>query len=264
MPDPRQIRGLGWKPDLPDQRDILYSISPKAAKALPASVDLRAQCPPIYDQGRLGSCTANAIAGAIEFEQMKQQIAEFTPSRLFIYYNEHVIEHSVLFDSGAQIRDGIKSVVAQGVCPETMWTYDDTPPANDGDPCASCKYARKPDSGCYTEAKKHKVKSYHRLPQTEQAMKDCLASGYPFIFGFTCYNNLPFQSNDGVIPLPEPTNKVIGGHAIMAVGYDDGKRLFTIRNSWGKTWGVQGYGFMSYDYLSNSNLSDDFWTVRLV
>jgi C1A family cysteine protease len=264
MPDPRQIRGLGWKPDLPDQRDILYSISPKAAKALPASVDLRAQCPPIYDQGRLGSCTANAIAGAIEFEQMKQQIAEFTPSRLFIYYNEHVIEHSVLFDSGAQIRDGIKSVAAQGVCPETMWTYDDTPPANDGDPCASCKYARKPDSGCYTEAKKHKVKSYHRLPQTEQAMKDCLASGYPFIFGFTCYNNLPFQSNDGVIPLPEPTNKVIGGIANMAVGYDDGKRLFTIRNSWGKTWGVQGYGFMSYDYLSNSNLSDDFWTVRLV
>src|ERR1041385_2941961 len=97
MPDPRQIRGLGWKPDLPDQRDnaFLYSISPKAAKALPPNVDLRAQCPPIYDQGRLGSCTANAIAGAIEFEQKKQQITEFTPSRLFIYYNERVMEGTV-------------------------------------------------------------------------------------------------------------------------------------------------------------------------
>src|SRR5450631_3625349 len=112
--------GYGWLPDLPDQRDFTYA-APQAPKALPKSVDLRAQCPAVYDQGQLGSCTANSIGGAVEFELMKQKAPVFMPSRLFIYYNERVIENTVNSDNGAQIRDGIKTVNQQGVCPETAW-----------------------------------------------------------------------------------------------------------------------------------------------
>src|ERR1019366_4769920 len=121
---PRRIQRYGWVPDLPDQRDHLYSAPIAILQTLPPSMDLSPQCPPVYDQGQLGSCTANAISAAIQFEQMKQALADvFNPSRLFIYYNERTIENPVASDSGAQIRDGIKSVVAQGVCPETSWPY---------------------------------------------------------------------------------------------------------------------------------------------
>jgi len=121
----RRIGSYGWIPDIPDARDRVLQL-PRRAAALPPSVDLRAQCPAVYDQGQLGSCTANAIAGAIEFDQRKQQLTQiFTPSRLFIYYNERVMENSVASDSGAQIRDGIKSVGSQGACPETLWPYEE-------------------------------------------------------------------------------------------------------------------------------------------
>src|SRR5438552_496218 len=118
------IQWYGWQPDLPDHRDLKFAAAPSLLRKLPAKVDLRKQCPPVYDQGQLGSCTANAIGAAFEFEQMKQNYGTgFTPSRLFIYYNERVMEHTVDMDSGAQIRDGIKSVNNQGVCPEQMLPY---------------------------------------------------------------------------------------------------------------------------------------------
>ena len=111
QPGQRRIGRYGWHPDLPDHRDLHYAVPHAVALALPASADLRPGCPPVYDQGQLGSCTANAIAGAIEFDQIKEKLPEFTPFRLFIYYNERVIEHDVQSDNGAQIRDGIKSVL---------------------------------------------------------------------------------------------------------------------------------------------------------
>src|SRR5882757_1810718 len=120
----RHFLSYGWQPDLPDQRDLIYSAPHVAAKALPKSVDLRSHCPAVYDQGQLGSCTANAIGGAIEFDLMKQNAPVFTPSRLFIYYNERVIENTVSSDNGAQIRDGIKTVNQQGVCNEKDWPYN--------------------------------------------------------------------------------------------------------------------------------------------
>jgi C1A family cysteine protease len=123
----RKIARYGWKPDLPDQRDYSYAVPPHVAKNISTSVDLRAQCPAVYDQGGIGSCTANAIAGALEFDMMKQGLEDFVPSRLFIYYNERAIEGNVGVDSGAYIRDGIKSVASQGDCPESMWSYDATP-----------------------------------------------------------------------------------------------------------------------------------------
>jgi len=122
---PRTLRGYGWVPDLPDHRDRVYQAPMRRLEALPPSVDLSTGCPDVYDQGQLGSCTANAIAAALEFDQMKQQVKDvFVPSRLFIYYNERVIERTVDDDSGAMIRDGIKSVSKEGAPHETLWPYD--------------------------------------------------------------------------------------------------------------------------------------------
>src|ERR1051326_2107051 len=171
---------LGWVPDLPDHRDHLYSAPAHLITKLPPLVDLRKQCPPVYDQGNLGSCTANSIGAAIEFEQMKQKEKPFVPSRLFIYYNERVIEHSVNSDNGAQIRNGIKSVNKLGVCPEAMWTYDD----------GKKKFMEKPTPDCYKNALNNQVMSYQRVTQTLMQLKGCLADGYPFVFGFTVYDNM--------------------------------------------------------------------------
>ncbi len=188
-----KVSRYGWLPDLPDHRDRLYAAPVAVPGALPAKADLRAQCPPVYDQGQLGSCTANAIAGAIQFDRMKQKLAElFTPSRLFIYYNERAIEHTVNSDSGAQIRDGIKSVAQQGDCPETEWPY------------VIAKFKTRPPKNCYADALKYKVVLYQRVTQTLSQLKGCLASGWPFVFGFTVYESFESAAvaKTGHAPLP--------------------------------------------------------------
>lgn len=244
--------GYGWVADLPDHRDQLYAAP--ALGVIPPSVELRPQCPPVYDQGQLGSCTANAIAAAIEFDRLKQKLADFIPSRLFIYYNERVLEGTVDSDSGAQIRDGIKSVAKQGACPEREWAYD------------IAKFKTKPASRCYADATKHKAVLYQRLVQIESQLKTCLATGCPFVFGFTVYES--FESaqvaKTGIAPLPQPHERVLGGHAVMAVGYNDVKQVFIVRNSWGAGWGQKGYFTLPYAYLLSTSLSADFWTIRVV
>jgi len=263
-PGHRRVSRYGWIPDLPDQRDFYYSVAPHVAAALPASVDLRPGCPPVYDQGQIGACTANAIAGAVEFDQKKQGLPEYTPSRLFIYYNERVVnEHQpAAVDGGAYIRDGIKSVATQGVCHETLWTYDDT--NKSPNPCPQCKYAQKPTANCYTEGATHTVKTYQRLTPTLANLQGCLASGFPFVFGFTVYESFESQqvATTGIMPMPAASEKVVGGHAVLAVGYSDATQQFIVRNSWGTGWGLQGYFMMPYAYPTNTNLADDFWTVR--
>jgi C1A family cysteine protease len=250
----RQVKRYGWVRDLPDQRDHLYAAPVTCLTDLPPSADLRAQCPPVYDQGQLGSCTANAIGAAIEFDLKKQSLADATPSRLFIYYNERAIEGSVDSDSGAQIRDGIKAVNKQGACPEGMWPYD------------IANFAEKPSDDCYAAGLRCRAVSYSRLVQTPGQMKGCLAAGYPFVFGFAVYES--FESKEGaqsgVVPMPKPGERVLGGHAVMAVGYDDEQRNFIIRNSWGSGWGQGGYFLMPYHYLHDPNLASDFWTVRML
>jgi len=259
----RKIARYGWKPDLPDQRDFTYA-APVHTKATAAdtNVDLRDQCPrEVYDQGQLGSCTANAIAGAIEFDMLKQRMNAFTPSRLFIYYNERAMEGTTAYDSGAYIRDGIKSVNSQGACPEGA--VGDPPPAW---PYDASQFAVQPPQPCYDKAKELKAVNYFSVTQNLADMKGCLAEGYPFVFGFTVYES--FESQDvartGNVPMPKPTEKVMGGHAVLAVGYDDDERVFICRNSWGNQWGDAGYFYMPYAYLLDDNLSDDFWTIRLV
>ena len=252
---PRRIRRFGWIPDLPDIRDHLYSAPQPTLEALPARVDLRPQCPPVLNQGRLGSCTANAIANAHLFDQRRQRAAKpFLPSRLFIYYNERVIEGTVNTDAGAQIRDGIKSVAKDGVCSEATWPY------------VIGKFTKKPSAAAYTEAKKYTATSYSRVTRTLTQMKGCLASGYPFVFGFTVYERFASKATaaTGEAQLPLPGEGVVGGHAVLAVGYDDSRQRFLVMNSWGTRWGQGGCFTMPYAYLTDTDLAADFWTVRVV
>ncbi len=264
----RQIARFGWTPDIPDHRDHIYAAIPAVLKKLPAKVDLRAKLPPVYDQGRIGSCTANAIAAAIQFDRSKnKQKPDFVPSRLFVYYNERAVEGSITTDSGAQIRDGIKQVAKLGVPPESLWAYDDTPALSDGGPWPTgAKPAQKPSAAAYTEAAKYQAISYQRLPRTLNAFRGVLAEGYPFVFGFSVYENL--YGADGkplnTVLLPGPKDQLLGGHAVLAVGYDDAKQVFIVRNSWGAKNQDKGYFYMPYAYLTEEGLSDDFWTIRLI
>jgi C1A family cysteine protease len=226
-------------------------VRPAKIAPLPSSVDLRPLCPPIEDQGELGSCTANALVGALEFLELKEQIPYINLSRLFIYYNERVLNRTVNSDSGASLREGIKTLSKQGVCDELLWAYIIT------------KFESKPSPDCYAQARHHKISSYYRLTLLND-MKQCLASGYPFVFGFTVYDSFesPQVAHTGIVNMPQPSENVLGGHAVVAVGYDDTTQRFIVRNSWGSGWGMQGYFTIPYGYLANSNLSDDFWTIR--
>jgi C1A family cysteine protease len=251
---PRELRHYGWIPDVPDQRDYVYAAPAPYLAELPAKTDLRANCPPVYDQGELGSCTANAIGAAIEFDRMKQGLSDFVPSRLFIYYNERKIEGTVSIDAGAMIRDGIKTVASDGACPEPEWPY------------VISKFTTRPPAKCYEDAKLDRVVAYQRLIQDINQMKGCLASGFPFVFGFTVYESFesPDVAKSGHAVMPSLGERAVGGHAVVAVGYEDSRQWFIVRNSWGTGWGMKGYFTMPYAYLLTPGLARDFWTIRLV
>jgi C1A family cysteine protease len=241
----------GWVPDLPDHRDLLYGALRVAPLVLPEHIDLRPTCSPVENQGNLGSCTGNALAGALEFLERKDKVTFIDLSRLFIYYNERVIEGTVKSDSGAMIRDGIKTLKKQGVCSEIKWPY------------VISKFAVKPKSACYKEALNHQITSYHRI-LTLNEMRACLAEEFPFVFGFTVYESFESQevARTGIVNMPQPNEGTLGGHAVLAVGYDDSEKRFIVRNSWGTDWGQKGYFTIPYDYVADRNLSDDFWTIR--
>jgi C1A family cysteine protease len=174
---------------------------------------------------------------------------------LFIYYNERAMEGTVDQDSGARIRDGIKSVVKLGVCPEDEWPYSTD----------LTVVTEKPPDPAFIDARRNKAIAYHRVTQNLRQMKGCLAEGYPFVFGFAVYSS--FESDEvthtGVVPMPDPnTEEQVGGHAVMAVGYDDSQQRFIVRNSWGTDWGMAGYCTMPYAYLTDHQYSNDFWTIR--
>jgi C1A family cysteine protease len=250
----RQIQRYGWVPDIPDARDFMYAAPEAVLASLPTSVDLRPDCPPVYDQDKLGSCTANAIGAAFEFQQCREQLADFMPSRLFIYYNERHLEGTVDEDSGAMIRDGIKSVHKLGVCDEKIWAYD------------IARFTERPPAEAYAQAKDHQATVYRRVIPVLHQMQGCLASGTPFVFGFSVYES--FESREvaetGVVPLPPRSERLLGGHAVLAVGYDDASQRFLVRNSWGTDWGMDGYCTMPYGYLTDPSLARDFWAIYAV
>lgn len=250
---PKPTIKFGWKRDLPDHRDFKFKIV--APHDLPPMIDLRSGCPEVYNQGNLGSCSSNAIGGAFQFEQKKQQKPDFIPSRLFIYYNEREMEGTINEDAGAMIRDGIKSVVDKGVCPEYMWQYIES------------KFKKKPCDCCYTEALKNQVTEYLRIsPHSLYEVKHCLSDGYPVIFGFTIYESMMTDevAKSGIVPIPQANESPIGGHATLAVGYDDSKQCLIVRNSWGAEWGIGGYFYLPYWYITTPNAAADFWTIRMV
>jgi C1A family cysteine protease len=250
-----QLARYGWVRDIPDQRDFLYAPPPAISAALPPQVDLRPQCPPPYDQGQLGSCTANAIAGALQFLEGKEgSPSPVMPSRLFIYYNERELEGSTGSDSGAQIRDGIKTVARDGFCPEAEWPYD------------IASFATRPAARCYSDALRERVSQYLRLTPAIVPLLTCLATGFPFVFGFSVYESFesPRVAGTDVAQLPGPGERLVGGHAVVAGGYDQPAGRFLVRNSWGDGWGMKGYFTMPFQYLTDPMLAADFWTIRQV
>jgi len=236
----------GWKPDQKDARDFVFKAQ---APALPRKVDLRRRCTAVENQGELGSCTGNAIVSAVEYLRYPSR-ANY--SRLFVYYNERMLEGTIDIDNGAQIRTGIKTLSKFGVCREVYHRYDID------------RFRDKPTDKAYTLAATCKIKEYRRATSL-LALRQALAAGSPVVFGFTVFAS--FQStkvyNTGVMPMPKKGEGDYGGHAVLAVGYDDDARVVICRNSWGKEWGDSGYFYMPYDFISNEEWASDFWTFSL-
>ena len=247
--------GLGGVRDRPDKRDHRYEPPPSVLARLPAKVDLRQSLPPVYNQFEINSCTGNAIAAAMEFDERRLGMRDVKrPSRLFIYYNERAREGTTAKDSGGQIRDGIKSVAAQGVCPEAEWPY------------LKANVLREPTKAAYSRARRYKAVRYLRMMHNLDELRSCLAEGFPFVLGIKVFTS--FQGEEvrrtGRLDMPGKGEKTVGLHAALAAGYDEGRRRFLVRNSWGPKWGIEGYFTMPYEYLLDPKISHDFWTVRFV
>ena len=247
-------RGYGWKPDAHDPRDLRYAPPPHLLRALPPAVDLRRHCPAAYDQLSLNSCVANAVAAALEFEQVRQGERKATPSRLFLYYNARVLEGLTKQNHGVQIRYGIKAVAKQGACEEIHWPYH------------VHHFAKQPPKKLYAAARQHRAMRYFRMRRSLEHLHACLAEGYPFIFGMSVYSQ--FESarvrRTGTVALPGKHEKRVGGHAVLAVGYSHARRRFLVRNSWGQDWGQGGYFTIPYGFLKDPRLAKNFWTIRWV
>lgn len=247
-------RNYGWRPDLADMRDRL---TPPSTAPVPKSVDLRTKSymPPIQDQGNLGSCTAHAIAGAYRAEYQREKGTIIDPSRLFIYYGERTIEHTITSDAGAMIRDGMKVVAKVGAPPESLWPYDIT------------KFAEKPPQAAYDAAPLHKCLVYTRLSGSVLSVQQALAKGQLVVCGFTVYESFESQAaaDTGKVPDPKKGERVLGGHAVCIVGYKALKSGLTLiwRNSWGPDWGAKGFFTTSDKFLKLTGASD-FWTCSVI
>ena len=276
-------RSMGWLPDYPDFRDytedtqeiatLLKPATPKRTRAvtadkLPSSVDLRPWCSSVEDQGMLGSCTANAGVGIIEYYERKVFGRHTDASRLFLYKVTRNLMKAK-GDTGAYLRTTIGAMVLFGVPPEEYWPYTDD----------EKKFDAEPNAFTYAFASNFQAIKYfrHDPPNTEPAklltnLKTWLAKGHPAMFGFTVYNSIEQAETTGRIPFPSSKEKIEGGHAIVAVGYDDKMKIknthskaettgaLLIRNSWGTGWGEKGYGWLPYDYV-RKGLAEDFWTI---
>ena len=238
---------------MPDHRDKYYDEIRKKPARLPRRVDLRPLCSAVKYQRHLQSCTSHAISAALEFLEKKDHVHFEDLSRLFIYYNERLLTKKTNIDSGARLRDGIKSLREYGVCPEKLWPY------------VISRFRQKPPPRCYREARKHRITSYHRIMAVDE-MKVCLAEGYPFVCGISVYQSFLSRkvAHTGHIDLPKKHDRVIGGHAVLVVGYDESAKSFLLRNSAGHDWGQGGYFTVPYKYLENRRYSWDFWTIRRV
>jgi len=255
---------FGWLPDLPDMRDYTraheeVSTLIKIPKKLPSKIDLKKYCSPIANQGRMGSCTAHAASGMVEYFQRKTFGKHASVSRSFIYKTTRNLM-GVSGDTGAYIRSTMGALALFGSPPEKYWEYDEK------------MLDSEPPSFCYAYASNYQAIKYFRLDEkgskeeeTLKRVKENLSTSLPVMFGFTVYDSIR-DAQDGKIPFPEKGERVLGGHAVLAVGYDDKMKIgkekgaFTIRNSWGKEWGDKGYGYLPYKYLLEG-LALDWWSM---
>lgn len=244
------------KLDTHDPRDIVHNFKIEKFHSTITKVDLRSVMNyKIFDQGQLGSCTANSYAYLFMYDTLKEKLPVLTPSRLFIYYNERALEGTVNEDSGAMLRDGAKSLALYGVCDEKIWPYNID------------QFAVKPSQQSYKAALSHKSLAYKRVVQDLNQMKACLIGGTPFVVGIQVYSS--FESDTvaqtGKVPMPNVNSEqLLGGHAICVVGFCDETKTWLCANSWGYSWGNKGYFTLPYDYLTNPNLAGDMWTITRV
>lgn len=269
---------MGWIPDYPDIRDYtkkteeVKSIlglrgSSRDRKSL-SSVDLRQWCSPIEDQGAIGSCTAHAGAGIIEYYERKSFGRHIETSRLFLYKVTRNLM-KMKGDTGAYLRTTMGAMVLFGAPPEEHWPYTDH----------ETKFDQEPPAFCYAFAQNYRTMKYFRhdpsgtkAEELLHGVKTHLSKGHPAMFGFTVYNSIEQAEQTGMIPFPSPRERVEGGHAIVAAGFDDKMKIknkigkigtvgaLLIRNSWGKGWGEKGYGWLPYDYIRRG-LAQDFWSI---
>ena len=248
---PISIPKFHWVRDKPDSRDYLYR--PTTAKT-PSTIDLRAFSTPVEDQGRLGSCTGHAVAGAIELVNMKNKIVNEV-SRLFIYYYERLLIGTVNYDSGAYIRDGIKATNRWGAPLENLWPYNIS------------KFKAAPNTAAVQDAARRKVTLYERASDFNACI-NALANGYPVIIGFTVYSSFVsgnWYRTTAIMPYPNTrSERALGGHAVLLVGYNDSTKRFIVKNSWGTNWGDKGYFYMPYQVIQNTSMSSDFWVIKSV
>jgi C1A family cysteine protease len=240
-----------WVRDPIDSRDHLYH--PVSLNTIPTHVDLRNYASPIDDQGQLGSCTGNAIAGAIDLIDKKNN-KSLRVSRLFIYYQERLLEGDINQDNGAYIRDGIKACYTYGAPLETLAPYNIN------------QFAVKPSNAAYADALNRKVTGYQKCANFS-AVKNALAIGNPVVVGFDVYSSFESYSvaATGIMPYPNTRREqLLGGHAVCLVGYDDARSWFIARNSWGTSWGDKGYFYMPYQVIQNTSMSSDFWVISAV
>jgi C1A family cysteine protease len=245
-------RGLGWRPDLPDSRDFRLTIAPQEVKAAPKTINMAGMMPAIRDQGNLGSCTGFAARNVIGYTQRRQhRKALFDPSPLFIYFEERRLEGTVDSDAGATIRSAIKVANASGAAPEEVWPYRVE------------RFQDRPPQEVYDAAAVHQALRYERVGRNLGQLKAVLARRVPIILGIGVYDSFfsPSVEKTGVVPMPRPGEALLGGHAVVVQGYDDPRRRFYMRNSWGPDWGAAGSFWLPYDYLLDPDLSDDFWAI---
>jgi C1A family cysteine protease len=240
----------------PDDRDHVFSdiFGTPDPNYLPATTDLRSTWGDVLDQLDLGSCVSNSVAYAVRYCFRKQKLGDFTPSRLFVYYNGRQIGgYPIEEDTGLSIRDGYKSVAKYSACSEQNWPY------------ATEKFAERPSEECYEAARQHRTFRYIRLDNDVNQIKKCLKDGYPVSFGAAIFSS--FMSADaartGAIPVPNPhTEERVGGHAMTILGHDDTKEAFLVANNWGESWGEGGFCWFPYTYMVNDDLVGDLWSPR--
>jgi C1A family cysteine protease len=235
-----------------DARDFMFGAIARPVQH-PSAISLISNCPPVYDQRNLGSCTGNGIGFCYEYDLIKQGLPVFMPSRLYIYYNERLMEGDVAQDDGAQIRDGIQTIATNGVCSEDVWPYDES------------KFAVQPPPEAYAQGKLHTAVNYYRVNVLLNDIKTALCNGYPIVCGITIFDSFESQAvaESGDAPMPGPSEQMLGGHCVAIVGYDDAAQRIILRNSWGDGWGKNGYFTLPYGYI-NTQLMQDCWCVAVV